>query len=387
MEKDRSSTQHFVALDSLRGVCASIVVFFHVEGDAAIKSIPVVTNGFLFVDFFFVLSGFVIAASYRNKLIEGYSLVKFMLLRLGRLYPLHIFMLAAYLIVATAKYFSGSPSNYTPLQFLGSTLLLQAWELHPGTDLNPWNPPSWSISAEFWTYLIFAVSCLAFRRKSLMAFGVLILLSAPVLLFASDRAMNVCFNGSGIARCVYGFSFGVIAFSIWQSNWLVSIKTFRGLATSVEVMCIAASMAIVAAAGSSKYGLLCPIVFSATVVVFAYQAGAISRFLLTRPLALIGTLSYSIYMTHEFIFARFCNALTVLIAKIGIPIFMGKDGFSVYNLPGWHGLSDVVALVFYAIVLVTSYATYRLVENPMRAWSRKAVSAPGSRTRSATAPA
>lgn len=120
---------------------------------------------------------------------------------------------------------------------------------------------------------------------------------------------------------------------------------------------------------------------------FAYQAGAISRFLLTRPLALIGTLSYSIYMTHEFIFARFCNALTVLIAKTGIAIFMGKDGFSVYNLPGWHGLSDVVALVFYAIVLVTSHATYRRVENPMRTWSRKAVSALGSRTRSATAPA
>lgn len=387
MEKKRASTEHFVALDSLRGLCASIVVFFHVEGDAAVKGIPVVTNGFLFVDFFFVLSGFVIAASYQSKLVEGYSIVKFMLLRVGRLYPLHIFMLAAYLIVATAKYFSGSPSNYTPLQFLGSALLLQAWEPHPGTDLNPWNPPSWSISAEFWTYLIFAVSCLAFRRKSLVAFGALILLAAPVLLFASDRAMNVCFNGSGIARCVYGFSFGVVAYSFWQTNWLSAVKNSRGLATLAEVICIAACMTIVSIAGSSKFGLLCPIVFSATVVVFAYQAGAISRLLLMPPLVLIGTLSYSIYMTHEFIFARFCNALTVLIAKTGIPIYMGKDGFSVYNLPGWHGLSDVTALVFYAIVLVTSYATYRLVENPMRIWSRKAVSALGSGTRSATAPA
>jgi len=387
MEKHRGSAEHFVALDSLRGVSASIVVLFHVEGDAAIKSIPVITNGFLFVDFFFVLSGFVIAASYQNKIIEGYSISKFVLLRLGRLYPLHLFMLAAYLVIATAKYFSGSASNYTPLQFFSSVLLLQAWEPHSGTDLNPWNPPSWSISAEFWTYLIFAMSCFVFKRRSLTAFSALIILSIPILLFASDRAMNVCFSGSGIARCVYGFSFGVIAYSIWQTTWLASIMKTWGLATIAEAACIAASLTIVAVTGSSKFGLFCPVVFSATVVVFAYQAGAISRLLLTSPFVLIGTLSYSIYMTHEFVFARFCNVLAALAAKTGLPILIGNDGFSVYNVAGWHGFSDVVALTFYATVLATSYATYRLVEDPMRAWSRKAVSALGSRTKSVSAAA
>src|SRR5216683_6021851 len=107
---DRS--KHFIALDSLRGICASIVAFFHVDGDAFIKTIPVVANGFLFVDFFFVLSGFVIAASYGRKIVDGYSIGKFMFLRLGRLYPLHAFMLLAYLCIAIYKHLQGGANNY-----------------------------------------------------------------------------------------------------------------------------------------------------------------------------------------------------------------------------------------------------------------------------------
>jgi peptidoglycan/LPS O-acetylase OafA/YrhL len=100
-----------VALDSLRGVCASIVAFFHVDGDALIKTVPFVANGFLFVDFFFVLSGFVIAASYGEKIVTGFPIGKFMFLRLGRLYPLHAFMLFAYVFIAIFKHSQGAGAN------------------------------------------------------------------------------------------------------------------------------------------------------------------------------------------------------------------------------------------------------------------------------------
>lgn len=53
-------------------------------------------NAYLFVDFFFVLSGFVIASTYQERIAGGFSVWRFMLLRLGRLYPLHIAVLVAF---------------------------------------------------------------------------------------------------------------------------------------------------------------------------------------------------------------------------------------------------------------------------------------------------
>jgi peptidoglycan/LPS O-acetylase OafA/YrhL len=373
---------HFVALDSLRGISASIVVFFHVDGDAAVRKIPFVANGFLFVDFFFVLSGFVIAASYGEKLINEYSIGKFMFLRWGRLYPLHAFMLLAYLCLALGKYLQGAPSNYPISEFFSSALLLQAWEPHFGMDLNHWNPPSWSISAEFWTYLIFALTSRIVGRHFLIAIASLIVITVPMLLFGSDRVMNVCFTGSGIARCVYGFSFGVIAYSIWRSGALDVLKDSLLMITLTEIIAIFCTLALVSYAGSRTIGLLCPLAFSLTVIVVAYQGGAISRFLTSAPLVLIGTLSYSIYMTHEFALARFCNVIVFLSSHFTLPITIGADGFTINNAPGWNAMADVAAVAFYVTVLFVSYATYRLVENPMRLWSREIVNR-GKKTKAA----
>src|SRR3954447_25021058 len=94
------SKNHFLALDSLRGICATFVVIYHFESDAFIRKIPFIQHGFLFVDFFFVLSGFVIAANYRDKIASEYSILKFFFLRLGRLYPLYVSMLFAFLVLA-----------------------------------------------------------------------------------------------------------------------------------------------------------------------------------------------------------------------------------------------------------------------------------------------
>jgi len=90
--------QRFEVLDSLRGVCATMVVLYHLRTPGFIANSPLVFRSSRFVDFFFVLSGFVIAASYGDRLSRGFSIRKFMALRLGRVYPLHIFMLAVFLL-------------------------------------------------------------------------------------------------------------------------------------------------------------------------------------------------------------------------------------------------------------------------------------------------
>ena len=96
--------RHHIALDAWRGIAALIVALFHFATPAAISQSTFLRNSWLFVDFFFVLSGFVIAANYRGRLAQGFGIERFMLLRLGRLYPLHILMLAAFIATELLLY-------------------------------------------------------------------------------------------------------------------------------------------------------------------------------------------------------------------------------------------------------------------------------------------
>jgi peptidoglycan/LPS O-acetylase OafA/YrhL len=141
----------FISLDTLRGVCAVFVAIFHFSTDATITAIPFIHHGFLFVDFFFVLSGFVIAANYGAKLQSGFPLGKFMSLRFWRLYPLHLFVLLLYAGLVAVK---GAGNTYPASGFVLSGLLLQIFS---DGQLGNWNLPSWSIAAEMWAYLVFAV--------------------------------------------------------------------------------------------------------------------------------------------------------------------------------------------------------------------------------------
>src|SRR5712691_8834418 len=92
-----ANTQRFVVLDSWRGIAACLVALFHLDSYSHLYGVPFVRNSWLFVDFFFVLSGFVIAANYQQRLLDGFGIERFLLLRLGRLYPLHFTMLALFI--------------------------------------------------------------------------------------------------------------------------------------------------------------------------------------------------------------------------------------------------------------------------------------------------
>src|SRR5579872_5807008 len=99
----------FKVLDAWRGLAASFVALFHLQAYSHLYELSFLRHSFLFVDFFFVLSGFVITANYRARLLSGFSFWHFMLLRLGRLYPLHIALLVAFVALELVRYkFAGS---------------------------------------------------------------------------------------------------------------------------------------------------------------------------------------------------------------------------------------------------------------------------------------
>ncbi|TGW04461.1 acyltransferase, partial [Mesorhizobium sp. M2D.F.Ca.ET.145.01.1.1] len=86
----------FQVLDSWRGICALLVALFHFPTASVISQSSFIGSSYLFVDFFFVLSGFVIASSYANRLGRPEEVARFALVRFGRIYPLHLVMLAAF---------------------------------------------------------------------------------------------------------------------------------------------------------------------------------------------------------------------------------------------------------------------------------------------------
>src|SRR5262249_54321506 len=169
-----------------------------------------------FVDFFFVLSGFVIAANYQQRLLDGFGMGRFLLLRLGRLYPLHFAMLALFVglellkllrrELVPAELWSLNPvaplstPEQAPPTIVANLLLVQSLHLF---DFSTWNVPSWSISTEFYTYVVFAACLIALRRHAWVALA-LALTAGPVLIgILSERNMATV-NDWGMIRVLYG---------------------------------------------------------------------------------------------------------------------------------------------------------------------------------------
>src|SRR5258708_8409695 len=106
-----ANTQRFVVLDSWRGIAACLVALFHLDAYSHLYGGPFLRNSWLFVDFFFVLSGFVIAANYQQRLLDGFGIGRFLLLRLGRRYPVHFTIFALFIGCGLLR---GLPTNLRP---------------------------------------------------------------------------------------------------------------------------------------------------------------------------------------------------------------------------------------------------------------------------------
>lgn len=358
----------FRVLDSLRGVCACFVALLHFNTTGAISGSAFIRHSFLFVDFFFVLSGFVIAASYQAKLRDGYSPAKFMFLRWGRLYPLHAAILLLFVAfeltlmsfpaLAPRPAFTGA---YDPAQLLWSFLLVQPFI---GKDALYWNSPSWSIATEFWTYLIFAM-IFYMKRANAIAITVCIFALLYLISFSGDRGLNNT-HDYALARCLVGFSIGVVVFAL-RSH--VTIRSSHRLLEIVSVVAVGLSVSLVKGLDE----LIVPFLFGWCVFLFSYERGPVSLLLSQRPFVLVGTLSYSIYMVHCFIALRMANVLSRFFPGTSIETPAGKF------VAGWSTLSgDLLSLVFLATVICAAGVTYWLIEFPARAWSRRLVQKSGA---------
>jgi len=363
--------QRFDVLDALRGICAVLVVLYHFSSNGYIARVPVVQNGWLFVDYFFVLSGFVITHSYFTRLTGGeVSLGRFMGLRLGRIYPLHLFVLIAFISLelllvlggdTIARYVSRAPfSGSRAVEALIQNLFLfQTFGIGKGEG---WNIPAWSIAAEIWTYLLFALVFVFAKGRSTIVSIILAIAAAIVLMSCSDD-LHVTFNG-GILRCIFGFGIGVVTYQAFRR-----FGTSRGQGSMSELGALGITIAFVSLAGGALT-FLAPVVFAGMIFVLASQNGVVSRVLQRRAFQFLGMTSYSIYMIHMFVQGRFGELLQI--TKV-VAIQVDPQGRTL--LEAAPLVSDALTVVMLGLVVGGAYITYRLVELPGQTLSRRLLSA------------
>lgn len=371
---ERGKTEFFPALESLRGIAALGVAASHALWTHSFHQAGVFVNAWLFVDLFFVLSGFVLAHTYANGLSGPGAVQQFAVRRFFRLYPLHIATLAvfvaAHLVFVVVLNRGPESSGFTAANEPFLTQLFAHLTLTHAAGLTPttgFNGPSWSISAEAFAYLAFALVAASpfWARGRVFVFAALAVLGLVMLLLISPtRTLFTTFD-AGIWRALYGFSIGVMACAA-----LAPARAFFDrrpqFAAPVQALGLVATFAFVWSFGiKDTVTLIAPLLFVVPILsLAAAPQAAPSRFLSAAPLVALGTISYSIYLVH-FPIAIAMNE--VLSRAFDAPSVV----FNAVNYVVVPELWGTVAFFGYAgVVVLASAVTYRLIEAPGRALGR-----------------
>jgi len=333
------------ALTSIRGVAAWFVVLFHIRLSIAGLPTPaaaVLAKGYLAVDFFFLLSGFVIWMSWSERLRGGgpAAVPEFLRRRIARIWPLHLFMLGFGLFLAFILLATGREAPHFPLAELPlHLLLLQNWGF---TSALSWNDPAWSISCELAAYLLFPLLVLAidWRRVPtpaiLAAITALLVLLHGVFAMRGETTLGLDIPRLGLIRCVLEFACGTAIAALWM-RWR---ETWRLPA----IACTAAGLVLLAGwiAGPLPETLAVPAAFAALLLALALTAGRQGNPLEGRALHYLGEISYATYLGHFLLWFAF---KLVLVRDV-------------------HAVTPPLIALYLALVLASSAALYHWVERP-----------------------
>jgi peptidoglycan/LPS O-acetylase OafA/YrhL len=326
--------RQFVALDGLRGVAALAVLFCHAKDLPVWKLLP---GAALAVDLFFVLSGFVLAHAYEDRLRSGMSAPEFMLRRYIRLWPLYA--VASAIGLAAILLEPISRLSLVASVFFGAFLLpvphdrlSMRW-----TATHPFVMPAWSLFWELVANLIFALLAPILSSRVLgavIALGAVLLVGGQVYYDGFDKGFLIREAPAGLCRVIYTFFAGVAVYRLWKARppkalpvWLFPV----GLATMLVF----------------PFPLLAPLVGFPALV---YLAASSEPSGLTKSLfAQLGLSSYAVYVLHE-------------------PILYLARQLGMQGVWAWSGL--VVAIVVLSLLLD------RLYDAPVRRWLERVLLRP-----------
>ena len=347
--------ERFEVLDSLRGVCAILVVFFHMNILGAFTELYFFRNSSIFVEFFFVLSGFVLAHSYLNK--SKIDTKKYLISRFFRIVPMHWFMLMIFILMhVTLLILSKILHLNFPIEpFTGKNayseiipnlILMQAWL--PSFNALSFNGPAWSISVEFYLYMIFFVGLVIFRKNIFVFSFILMTFGILGLIFNYELTTHWAYRG---LSCFFA---GVISYMIYQK---VKIRS-----KFLEVALVLAVVLFVIYLKKISYdSVIAPFLFSFVVYVFAHEGGVVSKLLKVKFFRKMGELSFSIYIVHYFIITVLLSFF-VLLSKLGFGFASKINDIWVMDLNN-QVLNNILPFLVLGIVIFISIFTRKYIED------------------------
>jgi peptidoglycan/LPS O-acetylase OafA/YrhL len=352
-------------LESIRGIAAVLVVLFHMPiWNVKLHDIRFILNSYYMVDLFFVLSGFVMNLNYGERLHSVRDVSRFQFLRLGRLYPVHLlFLLLAVLttasswIAATAfgmKIPNGSAfKDATIASFMEQLLLVHSLGFFK--IAHPFNLPSWSISVEFYTYLVFGLVCLI--SHYVLRLSAFIVLAGAALVLLSFGSADIG-NFSEILQCLAGYFLGclVASFAAWRPHALPRGSTFAALAAMTVYLCTRKN---------PQFDVAIFFLSALLIVAVVCSGEDYAKRILRHPsLRFLGLISYSIYMSHTFVL-WVCNQFVRVVLRRPEALVEGisTPQLSLFGALVWYVIAVGATLLLSALV-------FRYVEDPFRLKSK-----------------
>jgi len=346
--------EKFVLLDGLRGLAAIAVVMYH--ADVTANRTAVFSHGYLAVDFFFMLSGFVIAYNYQERLDNAWSSKEFFTIRLLRLYPLYLFGLitglAGVILKNHISHASISTTNLIGVSALGALLLPIPQFFRGGIHgAFPLDYPAWSLFAEAVANVIHAFF---FRRRSTGFVGCCFLGSAVLTAICTFRYHGLSFGFYSneillaIPRVLMSYTAGMLVYRYWA---------FRRSAALLPgwVVCALLMLPLLCprlGSWNAAYDLLNVIVVFPAILI----AGASAKegvILLRRFFEYAGKTSYAIYILH------------IPILAICIQIAIAFRHQQLTQTRAWTNL------IFPLLALAVATVAYREYDEPVRSAMRR----------------
>ncbi|WP_178133875.1 acyltransferase family protein [Vineibacter terrae] len=367
------SAGYLRSLEAIRGIGALAIVLYHLDDRLGLPFY--FDNFYIGVDLFFVLSGFIIFHVYGGRIEDRAGYARFLWLRVARIYPLHFVTLVAFVAfqALTIEIGGSLAASIEPLfahndiwSFLANLAVIHALNLLDGPSFNV---PSWSISTELYTYVVFGALFWVglIRPDRPFAVPILIAIGGFALMAARTPSFNAM-HDLGFIRNMVGFALGIAARGL---HGLLPRPTTRTL-TVLQIAAIAMLLVVLAVPGRSAPYLNYTVPLACAVLILAcsHDRGGFCPILLLAPLQWLGRISYALYLTH-YMLVLIVSALYVAAVQHGV--ITGK---------AWQPW--VLIPVIIAITLPVAHATHVWVELPartfLRQWGRLLPSAASPRT-------
>jgi peptidoglycan/LPS O-acetylase OafA/YrhL len=359
------SKPHYPILDGLRGVAAVSVVAFHLfEAHATSHLDQLLNHGYLAVDFFFLLSGFVIGYAYDDRW-QRLTISEFFKRCLVRLQPM---VVLGMLLGAGAFYFQQCPLwphiNQVPgwqvlvLMLIGFTLLPipPAFDIRGWQEMHPLNGPGWSLFFEYIANILYALGVRKFSTKALTLFVVLaaglllqLALTSPTGDVIGGWSLDATQLHIGFARVLYPFFAGLLLSRVAKPT---PIKYAFWL-SSLSIVAVLAMPRIGGSAHLWQNGLYdaLSILLLFPLIVFLGASGDVKGALASRVCKFLGDISYPIYITHY----PLIYIYTAWVQNHKVPL----------------AAAFPVGLLVLLLCIALAYAALKLYDEPLRRWLQR----------------